>query len=214
MPKTIFTKTALKSTKQFSLKTAILESDLDKQVRKEIQRVFHAANRRIQNIEKSGVYSFAYQALKGGFDDRQRMTKFAKFSLQGLSDAEIKIQYAKAISFLQKPTSTASGARQHEKYIKEKSGLTDWQFEAAKKTLMNDNATEKQSEFARKYFEKYKDIVNEFQTSVNDVAAQIESDAKKVMDGINQFENELSNVVETTDAAINDIMESFKRFGM
>lgn len=214
MAKSIFTKSALKSTKQFSLKTAILESDLNKNVRKEIQRIFHVANRRIQNIENSGVYSTAYQALKGGFDDRQRMTKFAKFSLQGLSDAEIKIQYAKAVAFLQKPTSTASGAKQHEKYIKQKSGLNDWQFEAAKKTLMNERATAAQSEFAKKYFEKYKDIVNEFQTAVKDVSDQIESDAKKTVDGIERFENELNNVVENSDKTINDILDSFKRFGM
>lgn len=214
MAKINFSKTTLKSARQFKLNFKLLENDIRGEVRKEIQRVFHAANRRIENIEKSGVYSPAYQTLKGGFDDRQNMAKFAKFSMQGMSDADIKIQYAQAISFLQQPTSTASGARTYEKNIKETSGLNDWQFDAAKRVLMDDNATAAQSNFVRKYFDKYKDMVDTFQNAVKDVADQMEDDAQKVANSVEHAQMEIEGIDRALTKLNSDIMDAFRRFGM
>lgn len=206
-----YSKSTLKSAGAFSTNRDILQTgEITKEIRKEIQRVFHAANRRIQNIENSGVYSTAYEALKSTFDDRANLTKFAKFSLSGKTIEEIKIEYAKAVSFLQKPTSTSSGARQHEKYLQKQLGLNDWQFKAAKAKLMNKNLNGKQRDFAEKFLFRYSDVNTEFENAVNDVAAQIESDAAKVVNTLDSLENQLENINEIE----RDILESFSRFGM
>lgn len=209
MAKPQYGKTALKSTKQFKLKVDFLERDIRGIVRKEIQQVFHAANRRIENIEKSGVYSPAYQALKGTFDDRQNLAKFAKFSMAGLTDAEIKIEYAKAISFLQKPTSTASGAKTFEKHTQRELNLTDTQFAAIKRKLLNENMPRKESEFAQKYLAAYKDTSAAFESAVKDVSEQMESEAKKI---VTEVEN-AQTAVEQFDTALKNVMDAFKRFG-
>lgn len=209
MPKPQYGKTALKSTKQFKLKVDFLERDIRGIVRKEIQQVFHAANRRIENIEKSGVYSPAYQALKGTFDDRQNFAKFAKFSMSGLTDAEIKIEYAKAISFLQKPTSTASGAKTFEKHTQRELDLTDTQFDAIKSKLLNKNMPKKESEFAQKYLTTYKGTSAAFESAVKDVSEQMESDARKI---VSEVEN-AQTAAEQFDTALKNVMDAFKRFG-
>lgn len=210
MPKVNYGKTALKGAKAYKMRTDILQGELTKVQRKEIQRVFHAANRRIENIEKSGVYSPAYQSLKATFDDRANLTKFAKFSLSGMSEAEIKIEYAKAISFLAKPTSTASGAKTFEKHVKNELGLNDWQFQTAKDRLLNKNLDEKQRTFAETYLMKYKEVYQQFERAVNDVSEQIENDAQKVVNEIDRAENEVYKI----DKVLGDVMDAFKRFGM
>lgn len=206
MPKIKYSKSALKSAKSFSIQIDILQGDITKQQRKEIQRIFHAANRRIENIEKSGVYSPAYQSLKQSFDDRQRLTKFAKFSLSGMTDAEIKTEYAKAISFLQKPTSTSSGAKTFEKHLQKQLDLNDWQFKTAKERLLNLPLDEKQRTFAETYLTRYRDTFTAFETAVNDVSQQIESDAQKIVSEIDNFEAKATKIDR-------DILDAFKRWG-
>lgn len=206
MPKIKYSKSALKSAKSFSIQIDILQGDITKQQRKEIQRIFHAANRRIENIEKSGVYSPAYQSLKQSFDDRQRLAKFAKFSLSGASDAEIKTEYAKAISFLQKPTSTSSGAKTFEKHLQKQLDLNDWQFKTAKERLLNLPLDEKQRTFAETYLTRYRETFTAFETAVNDVSQQIESDAQKIVSEIDNFEAKVTKIDR-------DILDAFKRWG-
>ena len=122
--------------------------------------------------------------------------------MAGMTDAEIKIQYAQAVAFLQQPTSTASGAKAHEKY--------DWQFDAAKAVLMQDGATAAQSNFVRKYFDKYKNLVDTFQNAVKDVADQMESDAQKIADSVENAQME----IEKIDKTLKNVLDSFRRFGM
>ena len=214
MPKVKYGKSALKAAKTFKIDLDILEGEVSREQRKEIQRVFHAANRRIENIEKSGVYSPAYQSLKATFDDRQNLTKFSKFSLSGMTDAEIKTEYAKAISFLQKPTSTSNGAKSFEKNLQRELGLNDWEFKTAKDKLLNKRLDDAQKKFAENYLMRYNDTLKAFETAVNDVSQQIESDAKKITASIDNFENKVIQTAENTGEGLNDIMESFKRFGM
>lgn len=68
-----------------------LQSDID--MRKEISRVFQQANRRIQNIEKSGIASPAVIALNKG-----DVKGFTKFSMRNDWNT-LKMEYAKAVSF-------------------------------------------------------------------------------------------------------------------
>ena len=74
-----FTKSVFDATQRAKLKKEILQAvESSPEYRKEIARVFQMANRRIQNIEKSGQFSPAVQALNKG-----DITGFTKFSMQG-----------------------------------------------------------------------------------------------------------------------------------
>ena len=99
--------------------TAIEQSP---ELRKEIARVFQQANRRIQNVENSGIVSPAVVALNKG-----DIKGFSKFSMKHSWD-ELKIEYSKAISFLQQPTSTASGTKAYARHLKTTYNLTYKEF--------------------------------------------------------------------------------------
>ena len=59
-----FSKTVTKAVSNWKYNKDILNSvESAKELRKEINRVFHAANRRLQNIENSGVFSPAANAV-------------------------------------------------------------------------------------------------------------------------------------------------------
>ena len=89
------------------------------EMRKEIRRVFQMANRRIQNLEKAGVFSPALvQSGKMGVQgySKYSISRFGKGYMedwQGLKD-----EYVRAVAFLNQPTSTASGAKHFEKTIR------------------------------------------------------------------------------------------------
>lgn len=126
----------------FTNKTFALTSkvQLDKQIltavesrgylRKEIARVFQQANRRIQNVEKSGIVSPAVVALNKG-----DIKGFAKFSMRH-SWEDLKIEYAKAVSFLRQPTSTATGTKEYAEHLKKAYDLDDKSFTLMQNKLM------------------------------------------------------------------------------
>ena len=85
-------------------------------VEKEIKRVFQMANRRIQNLKKSGVVSPALKSLElaTGKTNRYTVFSFSKNDVLTTTGQE-KLSYAwgQAVAFLHNPTSTALGARQY-----------------------------------------------------------------------------------------------------
>lgn len=135
-----YSKTVTKAVANWKYNKDILNSvESAKELRKEINRVFHAANRRLQNIENSGVFSPAANAVNEYLqnDTVAAFNKFAKFSTAAKSWDEIKRDYAAAIEFLKKPTSTASGAKQFENDVRQRLKLTPKQFDHIK-GLIND----------------------------------------------------------------------------
>lgn len=92
-------------------------------VKKEIKKILQRANRRIQNVEESGLPSPALKAL---YAERGKSDVYSKFSISGMdlnSEAgfmRAKEEYARAISFLHNPTSTATGARRYVKSVADK----------------------------------------------------------------------------------------------
>ena len=135
-----YSKTVTKAVANWKYDKDILNSvESAKELRKEINRVFHAANRRLQNIENSGVFSPAANAVNEYLqnDTVAAFNKFAKFSTAAKSWDEIKRDYAAAIEFLKKPTSTASGAKQFENDVRQRLKLTPKQFDHIK-GLIND----------------------------------------------------------------------------
>ena len=100
-----YKKSVFTATQRTELRQDIIQSvESSKELRKEVRRVFQQANRRIQNIESKGILSPAVTALNKG-----DIKGFSKFSVSGKSWDEIKTEYAKAVSFLRQPTSTATG---------------------------------------------------------------------------------------------------------
>jgi hypothetical protein len=215
MPKIAFTKSVFSSTEREKLKKEIISAtESNPELRKEIRRVFHQANRRIENVESAGLLSPAVKALNRGNIDG-----FSKFAVGELSWEELKREYAKAIAFLRQPTSTASGTRQYNEHIKSAYDLTDEEF-----NLMADKINDKlqsisDSDFVEKYLMRYKDFTGELESEAADVSSQIESDAvslenalqrdieNKANETVNKAENEIKGLV-------NDLLSALGKFGL
>lgn len=182
--------------------TAIEQSP---ELRKEIARVFQQANRRIQNVENSGIVSPAVVALNKG-----DIKGFTKFSMKHSWD-ELKIEYSKAISFLQQPTSTASGTREYATHLKKTYNLTDKEFSIMQNNLVGKIASVSDQKFLEQYLMQYKDFTGELEQESRDVSDQIESDAIKIADSV---QRNIDNAGEIVESAVQKILDSFKDFGL
>lgn len=214
-----FTKTVFSATKKAELRKDIIDSyESNPELRKEIRRVFHQANRRIQNVEEKGLLSPAVKALNKG-----DVEGFSKFAVGELSWEELKREYAKAVAFLRQPTSTASGTRQYNEHIKSAYGLTDKEF-----NLMADRINDKlqsisDSDFVEKYLMRYKDFTGDLESEAADVSSQIESDAvslenaldRDIENAANEKANEIEREInESLDEVANAILDTFNKFGL
>lgn len=214
-----YTKKVFSATKKAELKKEIIDSyESNPELRKEIRRVFHQANRRIQNVESKGLLSPAVKALNKGDVER-----FSKFAVGELSWEELKREYAKAVAFLRQPTSTASGTSQYNEHIKSAYGLTDKEF-----SLMADRINDKlqsisDSDFVEKYLMRYKDFTGDLESEAADVSSQIESDAvslenaldRDIENAANEKANEIEREInESLDDALNSILDTFNKFGL
>ena len=182
--------------------TAIEQSP---ELRKEIAKVFQQANRRIQNVENSGIVSPAVVALNKG-----DIKGFAKFSMKHDWD-ELKIEYSKAISFLQQPTSTASGTKEYARHLKKTYNLTDKEFSIMQNNLVGKIASVSDQKFLEQYLMQYKDFTGELEQESKDVSDQIESDAIKIADSV---QRNIDNAGEMVESAVQKILDSFKDFGL
>lgn len=214
----------------FTTKTfALTKVQLDRQIltavesrgylRKEIARVFHQANRRIQNVENSGIVSPAVVALNKG-----NITGFTKFSMRQ-SWEDLKIEYSKAVSFLRQPTSTATGTKEYAEHLKKAYDLDDKSFALMQDKLMGKIASVSDERFLEQYLMKYKDFTGELEQESKDVSDQIEDDAVKIEnaldDALEQIGNDPNaeafiNDVDSynTDEPLKRILDEFKNFGL
>lgn len=174
-------------------------------LRKEIARIFQQANRRIQNVENSGIVSPAVVALNKG-----DVKGFAKFSMKHDWN-DLKIEYAKAVSFLQQPTSTASGTREYANHLKKTYNLTDNEFAIMQNNLLGKIASVSDQKFLEQYLMQYKDFTGELEQESRDVSDQIESDAVKIADSL---QNNIDNAGEMVESAVQKILDSFEKFGL
>lgn len=215
----------------FTNKTFALTSkvQLDKQIltavesrgylRKEIARVFQQANRRIQNVEKSGIVSPAVVALNKG-----NITGFTKFSMRH-SWEDLKIEYSKAVSFLRQPTSTATGTKEYAEHLKKAYDLDDKSFALMQDKLMGKIASVSDERFLEQYLMQYKDFTGELEQESKDVSDQIEDDAVKIENALDDALEQIGND-PNAEAFINDvdsynideplkrILDEFKKFGL
>ncbi len=185
------------------------------ELRKEIKRVFQVANRRIQNLEKSGIMSPAVIAL----GERGTWSRFSKFSIkhfgnEGESWESLKRQYAKAISFLNQATSTVTGAKEFKNHVQKQTGITD-------KKLFDsvyDSIARNKSSLDRKlmYAQVYRTMIeNIYSTVSRKTSNQIESDSQEIANemerNIKQVADEMANEVDSrTDEILNSLLKGFK----
>lgn len=181
------------------------------ELRKEISRVFHQANRRIQNIEKAGLISPAVASL------HRDTGKYTKFSMN--QDWEsLKIEYGKAISFLRQPTSTASGTRQYNEHLRATYDLSKEEFDLMARNLQGKLNSVSDTEFVERYLMRYKDFTGELEQSARDISTQIESEAESIQraidDNIQREANRISGQLDEVDKEIDRIIKGFSKFGL
>ncbi|MGN0014173.1 MAG: hypothetical protein ACI37T_02005 [Candidatus Gastranaerophilaceae bacterium] len=168
-------------------------------MRKEIRRVFQMANRRIQNIEKSGVFSPAVAALGKG-----DVKGYSKFSVSGFGNTgndwkSLKKEYAKAISFLNQPTSSAAGAREFEQQVKQQMNIDDDLWKAIREQVIGGyNKVESQLLLALPYSEFMQEV---YSRTSKDSSTQMEEEAKYIAEELQQnidsTAEEVANAYET-----------------
>ena len=103
-------------------------------IKKQMMKIFQKANRRIQNVKNAGLSSPAVQQLISERGDRG-YTYFTGAGLDPLNPTDwelLKYEYGRAISFLNNPTSSATGARQYINYYKNELGIS---FDGANKII-------------------------------------------------------------------------------
>lgn len=201
-----FSKRTFRSISNVHIKKDVITAiESSPELRKEITRVFQQANRRIQNVENSGIVSPAVVALNKG-----DIKGFTKFSMKHSWD-ELKIEYSKAISFLQQPTSTASGTREYATHLKKTYNLTAKEFSIMQNNLVGKIASVSDQKFLEQYLMQYKDFTGELEQESRDVSDQIESDAIKIADSV---QRNIDNAGEMVESAVQKILDSFKDFGL
>lgn len=208
-----FTKAVFRATQRAKIKKEILQAvESSPEYRKEIERVFQMANRRIQNIEQSGQLSPAVQALNKG-----DIKGFTKFSMKGDWNT-LKIEYGKAISFLRQPTSTAQGARQYGQHLQRMYDLTPDEYNLMARNLQGKLNSVSDSDFVERYLMRYKDFTGEMEQSASDISIQIESEAQSISRAIDaeieRQANEVADAMEDMQNDIERILRNFGKFGL
>ena len=179
-------------------------------LRKEMARVFQIANRRIQNIEKTGEFSPAVASL--GLTGTEGYSKFriGKFNPSvGGTWADAKREYSKVVAFLNMPTSTATGTREFNQQVKKQLGVPDDLYGAIADKLLGDyNAVSSQMLNAI----PYTDLVQEYyDRSYLSASSQMERDAKEIADNLQKaIDENARQQVETIDKVVDAIVDGLK----
>lgn len=189
---------------KYAVKEYILQSiESDTDLRHEMQSVIDIANKRVNRLQSGGVISPALQALT----DRH-------FSFKGRSWENAKIEYARAISFLQQPTSSVTGAREYGKYIQRSYGLSEKEYNKLGHDLTSKlNSIDEQS-FYDKYLRNYKDFSGELEQYAQDISQQIEESAKRLSDAVqSEIDNAAEKGSQFVDDTIQNILNTLESFG-
>lgn len=134
------------------------------ELKKQMNKIFQRANRRIQNIQNAGLASPAVKAVIA----ERGAKEYTYFSGAGLNPTNttdwdmLRYEYGRALAFLNNPTSSATGARQYIKYQAERLNIP---FESANKIV--DIATDPTiDEYGNVNIFSYGEILDDFKTDV------------------------------------------------
>ena len=164
-----------------------------------VNRVLQQANRRIQNIENAGLAS---PAVKAVYSERGKKayTYFTTARLNPLNPTDwelIKYEYGRAMSFLNNPTSTATGARQYIKYQARQ--LNNIPFESANKIV--DLATDPTIDnYGNVNIFSYGEILDTFKNDVMNTQSEMIKNSKEYAENL---ENQLKNAINTISTSLN-----------
>lgn len=179
--------------------------------RNEIAKVFQRANRRIQNIEKSGLISPAVTALGKG-----SIKGYTKFSMRNSDWNSLKVEYAKAVSFLKQPTSTATGTREYDMHLMKAYDLTEDEFKLMSKKINDTLNSVDDEKFVEQYLMRYKDFTGELEQQAADVSSQIENNAVSIQKALDKSLEEqamLGGVEQSSlDDNIQGIIDTLNKF--
>lgn len=192
------------------IKQRIIEAKMSSpEYRAEIRRIFQQANRRIQNIESKGLVSPAVMALNKG--DIQGFTKFSmKHDWE-----DLKAEYAKAVSFLRQPTSTATGVREYNNHLKEAYGLTEDEFNLMTAKIQEKFLSVSDDNFVEQYLMRYKDFTGELEAEAADVSEQIESDAQMLQAALEEdVERSAQSALDNANNIKKGLLGMLKKFGL
>lgn len=206
MAKKVYTVDVYAHANKFTLRSDIINGDIsNKETRKEIQRIFHIANRRLQNIENAGVYSPAAVALLRQLDG---YSGFAKLSMANKDFTDIKILYSQAIEFLRKPTSTARGAKQFARNIQKELNINDRRMQQLQEQMLENHD----------YFDissDFEEAMAYFERETTNAASELENAAQN-SENLAALENAITKDLEEniTDILKEGIINSLKKFGL
>lgn len=201
----IFTDRVIKGTTQTVhdlevLKWEIGSAGLKSQVNKILQR----ANRRIQNVTSKGYASPAVKAVIAERGTRD----YTYFSIAGLDPTDktdweqIRYECGRALSFLQNPTSSATGARQ---YINYQASRLNIPFESANRIV--DIATDPTiDEYGNVNIFSYGDILDDFKADVQTTENLIDADAENYAE---QLENALLDMLNSRSGGADTLLDRF-----
>lgn len=186
------------------------------ELRKEIARVFQMANRRIQNIESKDLLSPAVMSLPNS-----DVKGFSKFNMRHTWN-ELKSEYASAVAFLKQPTSTASGTREYNKHLQQAYDLKPDEFNLMARQLNNKLLSVDDEEFVEKYLKRYKDFTGDLESAARDVAQQIETDAvrlqnkidENVFGAVNEYANAQQQLEDNMEHELNRILADLDKFSL
>lgn len=164
-------------------------------IKKQMLKTFQKANRRIQNVRKAGLSSPAVQQLISERGERG-YTYFSGAKLDPMNPTDweqLKYEYGRAISFLNNPTSSATGARQYINYYKNELGVS---FEGANKII--GLATQPEiSENGEINIFNYSNILE-------NIKSDVMQEQKSNLDNVDSYGNELeAKIIHALETEIN-----------
>ena len=155
-------------------------------IKKQMMKTFQKANRRIQNVRKAGLSSPAVQQLISERGERG-FTYFSGAKLDPRNPTEweqLKYEYGRAISFLNNPTSSATGARQYINYYKNELGIS---FDGANKII--GLATEPE-------ISENGDInIFHYSSILENIKSDVMQEQKSNLDSVDSYGNELEEKI-------------------
>lgn len=207
----IYSNSTMRYIKQGVKKEIMTATESSPEYRNEIAKVFQRANRRIQNIEKSGLISPAVTALGKG-----SIKGYTKFSMRNSDWNSLKVEYAKAVSFLKQPTSTATGTREYDRHLMKAYDLTEDEFKLMSKQINDTLNSVDDEKFVEQYLMRYKDFTGELEQAAADVSSQIESNAVSIQNALDKSLDEQAMLggieISSLDDNIQGIIDTLNQF--
>ena len=171
----IFSKSVTTNLDDTEMKLLLNFQEGTAELKKQMNKIFQRANRRIQNIQKAGLASPAVKAViaeRGAKD-------YTYFSGRGLNPTNttdwdlLRYEYGRALAFLSNPTSSATGARQYINYQAKRLNIP---FESANKIV--DIATDPTiDEYGNVNIFSYGEILDDFKADVEKIGDEIGTNA-------------------------------------